>query len=195
MSKKNILFASLSVSISAAFSILLLSASTARPSAAEVTEPNSRGKYLVDISGCHDCHTPKVFTEKGPVLDESRLLSGHPSDAPLPELRKQMIQPGGWVLLNSHLTAAAGPWGVSYAVNLTPDLETGIGRWTEEAFVQSMRTGLHWGVGPAILPPMPWQNLAQMTDEDLRAVFAYLQSIKPIRNEVPAPVAFTDLTQ
>jgi len=153
----------------------------------------ARGKYLVQISGCHDCHTPKVFTDKGPILDESRLLSGHPSDSPLPELSRKMIEPGGWILMNSHLTAAAGPWGVSYAVNLTPDLETGIGRWTVEAFIQSMRTGLHWGVGPAILPPMPWQNLGEMTEEDLRAVFAYCLSVKPIHNEVPAPIGLGDL--
>lgn len=193
MNRRDTVLAGMSLSILAAFALFLFSGCSSGQPAAETVERVKRGKYLVQIAGCHDCHTPKVFTEKGPVLDQTRLLSGHPSDSVLPKLRKGMIEPGGWVLLNSQLTAAVGPWGVSYAVNLTPDLETGIGRWTEEAFIQSMRTGLHWGVGPAILPPMPWQNLAEMTDEDLSAVFVYLQSIKPIRNEVPAPIAFSDL--
>ena len=183
------------LSILIAFGVFLVSGRPPGQASSDTAEQVTRGKYLVQISGCHDCHTPKVFTEKGPILDESRLLSGHPSDLPLPELSQKMIQPGGWVLMNSHLTAAAGPWGVSYAVNLTPDLETGIGRWTVEAFIQSMRTGLHWGVGPAILPPMPWQNLAEMTEPDLHAIFAYLKSIKAVHNDVPAPLEFTELPE
>lgn len=151
------------------------------------------GRYLVTLGGCHDCHSPKVFTDKGPIPDEARLLSGHPADAKLPEFDVNSVRPDGWLLFNSHLTAAVGPWGVSYAVNLTPDLETGIGRWEEEAFIQSMRTGLHWGVGPPILPPMPWVNLSEAKDKDLRAIFAYLRSVKPVRNEVPAPMSLEEM--
>jgi hypothetical protein len=88
------------------------------------------------------------------------------------------------------LTAWAGPWGVSFGTNLTPDKETGIGEWTEEAFMQAMRTGKHQGQpnGRDILPPMPWQSIAQMTDEDLKMVWAYLRSIPPVKNQVPLPV-------
>jgi mono/diheme cytochrome c family protein len=149
-----------------------------------------RGKYLVTTSGCHDCHSPKVYTPEGlPQPDEKRLLCGHPADEGLPEFSHDWVTPGKWVLFNSHLTAAVGPWGISYAANLTPDDQTGIGLWTEDVFIKALRTGKHMGAGRPILPPMPWPNLAEMTDEDLGAMFAYLKSLPPVKNPVPAPVA------
>ena len=151
-------------------------------------DPVERGRYLTVMGGCHDCHSPKVFTERGPVPDESRLLSGHPEGLELPPLTADAVKPGGWIRLNDHLTAAVGPWGISYAMNLTPDEETGIGVWSEEIFIQAMRTGKHMGVGRPILPPMPWFNLAEASTEDLRAIFAYLQSLPPIKNRIPDPV-------
>jgi len=147
-----------------------------------------RGEYLVTIGGCNDCHTPKIFTEKGMELDTQRLLSGHPSDAKLPPLKPEMLKPGSWLLMNEHLTVAVGPWGMTYAANLTPDEQTGIGLWQEENFVKALRTGKHMGAGRPIMPPMPWMNLAQASDEDLAAIFAYLKSLPPIKNSVPAPV-------
>jgi hypothetical protein len=86
------------------------------------------------------------------------------------------------------MTAWAGPWGISYAANLTPDLNTGMGIWTEEMFIQAMRTGKHMGVSRDILPPMPWQNLATLEEDDLKAMFAYLRSIPAVVNHVPDPV-------
>ena len=144
-----------------------------------------RGRYLVTVSGCNDCHTPKVFAGGGTALDESRLLSGHPAELDIPEFSFDDIGPGRWVLINEHLTAAVGPWGVSFAANLTPDEETGIGDWTAEEFIGAMRTGTHRGIGRPILPPMPWFNLAMASDEDLQAMFAYLKSLPPIENQVP----------
>jgi hypothetical protein len=93
-------------------------------------------------------------------------------------------------LTNPMLTAWAGPWGVSFGINLTPDTETGIAEWTEQAFIQAIRTGEHQGQPNAreILPPMPWQALKEMTDEDLKAIWAYLRSIPPVKNQVPFPV-------
>jgi len=150
-------------------------------------DPLKRGEYLVTIGGCHDCHTPKVFTNGVMELDKSRLLSGHPGDATLPGVPENVLGPDQWgALTNAHLTAWAGPWGISYAANLTPD-KTGLGEWQVEQFVQAMRTGKHAGVGRPILPPMPWFNYAQMPDEDLQAVFAYLHSLPPIANKVPEP--------
>lgn len=147
-----------------------------------------RGAYLVNIGGCNDCHTPKLFAEAGPEPDQSRLLSGHPANAKLPPVPPGVIGPDQWgAIANNDLTAWAGPWGVSYAANLTPDA-TGLGSWTPESFVGAMRTGKHLGVGRPILPPMPWMDYAKMTDEDLRAVFTYLKSLPPISNTVPAPV-------
>ena len=86
------------------------------------------------------------------------------------------------------MTAFAGPWGVSFTANLTPDKETGLGEWTEEMFIATMRTGRHQGKGRPLLPPMPYFNLAALTDEDIKSVFAYLQSIPPVHNKVPAPI-------
>jgi len=150
--------------------------------------PVERGRYLVNIGGCSDCHTPKLFTADGPASDNSRLLSGHPAAAKLPPLPPGVIGSDQWgAIANNDFTAWAGPWGVSFAANLTPDA-TGLGSWTPENFIQAMRTGKHMGVGRPILPPMPWMDLALMTDEDLRAVFAYLKSLPPVSNAIPAPV-------
>ena len=149
-----------------------------------------RGAYLVGYGGCNDCHTPKLVTPKGPEPDPNRLLSGHPSTEKLPEIPPGIIGPEKWgALTNNDLTAWVGPWGVSFAANLTPDIRTGLGGWTEELFIKTMRTGKHLGVGREILPPMPWYTLAVLTDGDLGAIFAYLGSIEPIENEVPQPVS------
>ncbi len=158
-----------------------------------VTEtPAERGKYLVTIAACHDCHTPKIEGPGGkPVLDEKRLLSGHPEKAPYPTWSpKDMEQRSAMALINSNLTAWAGPWGVSFAFNLTPDKETGIAEWSEQNFMQALRTGKHQGQpnGRDILPPMPWEVYRFMTDDDLKAVYAYLRTIPPVKNQVPLPV-------
>jgi mono/diheme cytochrome c family protein len=148
-----------------------------------------RGKYLVTIGGCHDCHTPKVPGPDGaPVLDEKRLLAGHPEGEPFPTWNPaDLKQRNAAALTNPELTAWAGPWGVTFAINLTPDNATGIGEWSETNFVQALRTGKHQGQpnGRNILPPMPWQNTRAMTDEDLKALYAYLRSIPAVKNQVP----------
>lgn len=155
------------------------------PTPAEMVE---RGRYLVTLGGCNDCHSPKVFAGGGMSPDETRLLAGHPQDLEIPAYSFDEVGPGNWLLYNEHLTAWVGPWGVSFAANLTPDEETGLGDWTEEEFISAMRTGTHRGIGRPILPPMPWFGLAQATDEDLQAMFAYLQSLPAVSNQVPDPV-------
>jgi mono/diheme cytochrome c family protein len=148
-----------------------------------------RGEYLVSYGGCNDCHTPKIITPKGPEPDPNTLLSGHLSAEKLPEVPSGIIGTEKWgALTTNDMTAWVGPWGVSFAANLTPDNRTGLGGWTEELFIKTMRTGRHLGVGREILPPMPWYTLAALTDGDLNAIFAYLHSIKPIENEVPQPI-------
>ncbi|MFN0158592.1 MAG: c-type cytochrome [Bacteroidota bacterium] len=149
----------------------------------------ARGKYLVDFGGCHDCHSPKVMTPMGPVADTTRPLSGHPANEKLAEVPFEYIAPDKWAAVtNNHFTAWAGPWGISFARNLTPDVTTGLGSWTEEMFIKTMRTGKQMGEGRPILPPMPWPQVGSLTDDDLKAVFAYLQSVKPIENAVPDPI-------
>ena len=99
------------------------------------------------------------------------------------------LQPGQWGGISPDITAFTGPWGISYAANLTSDSATGIGAWGEDVFIKTLRTGKHLGAdnGRPILPPMPWNFINKMTDEDLRAVYAYLKSLPPINNRVPAP--------
>jgi hypothetical protein len=157
--------------------------------------PVERGKYLVTVGGCNDCHSPKNLTKDGPVPDESRLLSGHPADGKIPKFNAKDIRPDNWILTSPDLTTWVGPWGISYPANLTPDSTTGLGAWTADMFIKTLRSGKHMGVetGRSILPPMPWFEIAKMTDDDLNAVFAYLHSLKPVVNKVPAPVAPPDL--
>ncbi|MEP0775341.1 MAG: diheme cytochrome c-553 [Acidobacteriota bacterium] len=142
-----------------------------------------RGGYLVAVLGCSDCHTPFRMTPTGPQPDPSRAFSGHPAEMELPPPPPPQ---GPWLLAGvATNTAFAGPWGISYATNITPDEETGLGVYTEASFIAAMRAGRHLGAGRPILPPMPWAAYAHMTDEDLKSVFAYLKTLPPIRNAVP----------
>jgi mono/diheme cytochrome c family protein len=160
----------------------------AQTQAAAQEDPVKRGEYLVKIGACNDCHTPLRMGPNGPEPDMSRMLSGHPENIPLtlPELTDP-----NWMLLGSSTaTAYAGPWGLTFAINLTPD-DTGLGVWTEQMFIDAIRTGEHMGAGRPIFPPMPWPAYAQMTDEDLKAMYAYLRTIPPIKNQVPQFIART----
>ena len=144
-----------------------------------------RGKYLTTIGACNDCHSPKAKNGHGLALDTSRLLSGHPQNEPIPAIPQQ----DGWVLFGSGLTAFVGPWGVSYAANLTPH-DTGTGNWSFDQFKTAIRHGKYKGMEGSrdLLPPMPWEMYRHMTDDDLLAIFTYLRSIKPVDNLVPAPI-------
>ena len=140
-----------------------------------------RGEYLATVGGCGDCHTPKTASMKP---DSARLLSGSPSNAATPSKPAK----AGETVSAAGSTAFHGPWGISYAANLTPDPKTGIAsEYTEAKFIEAMRTG-KTPDGGSILPPMPWQNYSKMTDDDLKALWAYLQSIKPVKNKVKSPV-------
>ncbi len=148
-----------------------------------------KGRYLVQSGLCADCHSPKVFGPNGPELDLTRFLSGAPATNTIPEFPASVLGHDKWgAVASNDLTTWAGPWGISFARNLTPDVETGIGSWTEEMFLKALRTGKHMGEGRDILPPMPWQEIRKMKDEDLKAMFAYLQSLPPIHNPVPEPI-------
>jgi hypothetical protein len=149
------------------------------------TGDSKRGEYLVTVIGCNDCHTPLKMNAQGmPEPDMSRMLSGHPESLAMPPAPK--LDPGPWMWIGSATnTAFAGPWGVTYAANLTPDENTGMGIWTEDMFVRALRTGRHMGTSRLIQPPMPWPWLSKMTDDDLKSMYAYLRTIPPIVNHVP----------
>lgn len=147
----------------------------------------ARGAYLVKIMGCNDCHTPWKMTDRGPEPDMSRQLSGHPQDFVVTAPPKLGKGPWEWAAAGTN-TAFGGGWGVSFTANLTPDKETGLGKWTAETFIAAIRNGRHEGQGRPLLPPMPWPMYRNATDADLRAIFAYLQSIPAVRNRVPLPL-------
>jgi len=168
--------------------LLGIACQNAHPAPAAVSQAAliERGRQLVMLGGCADCHTPKAFDPKlkMPVPQQELALSGHPERGPEPQSKPGV---GDTAVIGGSFTSFATPFGVVYAANLTPDRETGLGTWSEDDFVKTLRSGHEKGTGRPILPPMPWQNLASQPDADLRAMYAYLHSIRPVKNRVPAP--------
>jgi mono/diheme cytochrome c family protein len=166
--------------------VVVLAAASATQSAQGPGTAIAGGKHLVDSMGCHDCHTPFKMGPNGPEPDMARALSGHPGDMKMPP---PPATSGPWMgSFAATMTAWAGPWGISYTANLTPHKENGLGAWTEQQFIDTLRTGRHLGRGREILPPMPWTAYKNLNDADLKAMFAYLRSLPPNANKVPPPV-------
>jgi cytochrome c553 len=135
-----------------------------------------RGRYLATIGACNDCHSPKIDAQQTP--DPKRPFSGRPQTTMAPSQNPNEIR------ASLDLTAWSGPWGVSYGANLTPEPETGIGRrYTEETFIKTLRTGKK-PEGEVLLPPMPWALYKAMSDDDMRALYAYLRTIPAVKNNV-----------
>jgi mono/diheme cytochrome c family protein len=144
------------------------------------------GEHLVKAGGCGDCHTPLKLGPNGPEPDMSRMLSGHPAGMKLPPAPPPS---GPWMVsIAATNTAYAGPWGTSFTANLTPDMATGLGAWSRDTFIQTIRSGRHMGRGREILPPMPVPAYRNFSDEELSAIFAYLHTIPAIENQVPEPL-------
>ena len=140
------------------------------------------GEHLVTIGGCNDCHTPKKMTPQGPVDDTTMRLSGHPAAMPAPDVDRRLMESKGLVV-TATFTSWVGPWGITYSANLTPD-ETGTGNWTEEQFVYALKNNMSKGLPGTrpLLPPMSMMPVQHMTVDELKAIFAYLRTIKPINN-------------
>ncbi|MGG9960660.1 c-type cytochrome [Ferruginibacter sp. SUN106] len=179
-----------------AMALIFVAVLVACKSKEETTKPTAtkeelikRGEYLVQISGCNDCHSPKKPGPNGPELVPELMLSGYSQDMPIPQGDKNVLA-AGFSVFAPDLTAATGPWGTSFSANITPDTATGIGGWTEEQFKKSLTKGKFKGQdgGRQLLPPMPWFNYAKMADEDVKAIFSYLKSIKPVNNAVRFPI-------
>jgi hypothetical protein len=153
----------------------------------------ARGEYLVTTTGCDDCHSPKKLGPQGPEIIAELRLSGYQQNNQLPKVNVAEIQKG-FTMFAPDFTATIGVWGASYAGNLTSDA-TGIGNWTEANFLNAIRHGKLKGLenGRDLLPPMPWQVYRNMKDEDLKAIFAYLKTSKPVENIVPAPKPLSSL--
>ncbi len=147
-----------------------------------------KGKALVIEYGCNVCHTPKIETVMGLIPDPDKLLSGHPEgDKELPNIPEGLLGDNKWAgVYSKSLTAWAGPWGISFAANLTPDKKTGIGNWSKQNFISTIRLGIHTtSLARELSPAMPWRHISTMSDEQLGAVYSYLMSLKPIKNKVP----------
>jgi mono/diheme cytochrome c family protein len=122
-------------------------------------QPMTWGQYLVELSGCGHCHTPGHFRGKE---DASRELGGSDVGFEVPGV-------GTFV----------GP-------NLTPDKETGLGKWTDQQIAAAIRSGVRPD-GRVLSPVMPWPNFNHMSDTDVQAIITYLRTLKPVRNKVPGP--------
>ena len=185
--KKSIMAACM---IGALLVALVLRADDAASDAAQAAKKEAqikRGEHLVKAGLCADCHTPKVMGQNGPEEDNTRMLSGHPAGEAMPP--PPALGKGPWGVVSSwDLTAWSGPWGITFTRNLTPDKETGLGKWTEQNFIDTIRSGRELGKGRPILPPMPIAGINNYTDDELRAIFAYLQSIPAVHNPVPEPI-------
>lgn len=146
-----------------------------------------RGNYLVNAIGCDDCHSPKKMGPQGPEVIPELRFSGYPSERPLQPVDSNAIK-NGWSMFGSDFTSTVGAWGMSFAANISSDA-TGIGNWKEEQFIKAIREGKSKGLdgNRSLLPPMPWPVYRNFSDEDLRAIFAYLKSTPPVHNVVPAP--------
>lgn len=174
-----------SLSTLSALAVVLAGSLLATTAVADTKEAGQiqRGAWLVSFGGCADCHTPFKMGPKGPEKDIARGLSGHPEAFRLPAPPK-LDNDWNWAG-SATMTAFVGPWGITYAANLTPDRDSGIGSWSKGDFVKAMKTGKHLGVGRPILPPMPWQALSTLPDKDLQAIYAYLMAQPAVKNRVP----------
>ena len=194
---RNSFFAITVIAISLTTAFLSCSTHSVSPekeaTAKDSTDKVKRGEYLVSIVGCDDCHSPKKMGPMGPEIIPELRLSGYPSGRPIQKADSNVVKQG-WALFNPDLTSAAGPWGMSFAGNITSD-ETGIGNWTEENFMRALRKGKYKGLETSrpLLPPMPWFVYKNMSDEDLKSIFAYLKTTKAVANVVPAPRQLADL--
>jgi mono/diheme cytochrome c family protein len=178
---------SIATLIGAALAIAAPLASSGEPAADAAAAKLAHGKYLVTIAGCNDCHTPLVMGPEGPERDMTRMLSGHPESLVMPP--RPVLPEGPWgAVAAATFTAWSGPWGVSFTANLTPDPETGLGKWTLQNFRDTLRTGRRMGRGREILPPMPIPMYKNLTDDDIESIFIYLQSIPAVKNHVPEPL-------
>ena len=152
-----------------------------------------RGSYLVNAMGCDDCHSPKKFGPQGMELDMEHRFGGHLAGSKLGKANTSVMK-DGYMLFALDLTSAVGPWGQSYAANISSDA-TGIGNWTEEQFFRAIREGKSKGLKESrpLLPPMPWFVYKNLNDTDLKSIFAFLKTTKPVENRVPGPKTMDEL--
>lgn len=194
---KKLFFVIAGIATASTFALISCSDTSAKTNTEVVISQDSlvkRGSYLVNAIGCDDCHSPKIFKPDGTMeIDMEHRFSGHLASSPLGKPNTSVIK-DGYMLFALDLTSAVGPWGQSYTANISSDA-TGIGNWTEEQFIRALREGKYKGMkeGRSLLPPMPWFVYKNMSDLDLKSIFAYLKTTKPIENRVPSPKSPNEL--
>lgn len=143
------------------------------------------GEHIVLIGGCNDCHTPKKMGPNGPEPDMTLMLSGHPAKTPPPPFDAKEAAKKGLVVTQT-FTAWTGPWGTTFAANLTPD-STGLGNWKEEQFLKALKEKKWMGLDNTrpLMPPMSLMPVTLLSDDELKAIFAYLKTVPPIHNIQP----------
>ena len=149
------------------------------------------GQAIIEGWNCSFCHSPQIKGPEGkPIADPNRFMSGHPADEKIPAVPDMVLTSPEWMefLDNLDSTAWATDNLVVFSANLTPDDETGIGSWTETEFVETLREGRHRGIERRIKYPMPWQELSELSDEELLSVYEYLMTLQPVSNEVPPSI-------
>jgi len=193
--RKKILALAMTLAISSVIFIACSDSTASEKKSIAMTneEKIQRGAYLVNSIGCDDCHSPKKVTATGFEIIPELRLSGYHAPATAVKPTMEAVNQG-WLLFGSDLTTAVGPWGQSFAANLTSD-GTGVGNWKEEQFIKALREGKYKGLDNTrpLLPPMPWFVYKNLTDDDLKSIFAFLKSTKPVKNVVPAPKPFNKL--
>ncbi len=142
------------------FAAVLMALALGSLAGAQAADPViERGRYLVTIASCIDCHTAGYFLGKP---DMTRQLAGSDVGFEIPG------------------------WGVFYGPNLTPDKETGLGGWTDAQIAAAIASGRRPD-GRQLAPIMPWRAFATLTKPDVSAIIAYLKSLPPVRSKVPGP--------
>jgi hypothetical protein len=187
---KRIIYPFLAIAITALIALPACKESvTVKPAITEISKDSliKRGEYLVSAVGCDDCHSPKKIGPNGLEIIPELRFSGFPNDGTVPPVNTAEVEKG-WVLFAGDLTSAVGPWGQSFAANISSDA-SGIGNWSEEQFRKAIREGKYKGMDGTrpLLPPMPWFVYKNFSDEDIKAIYSFLQSTTPVENVVPAP--------
>lgn len=176
------------------FSVFLMTQCDQKKEAPQVTAASAYngfesqvkwGEHLVKVGGCNDCHTPKKMGANGPENDMNLMLSGHPAQMPPANFDAKEAASKGLIVTQT-FTSWTGPWGVTYAPNLTSDT-TGIGGWQEEQFVKCLHEKKWMGLDNTrpLMPPMSMMPATEMSDDELKAIFAYLKSTSPVKNVAP----------
>lgn len=146
-----------------------------------------QGELLVMEGRCHFCHTPELNKNDKYY---GQILFGYPSNKKLPDLPDAPKGSQQWTDFLSNLDSTVWIAGnkIVFSANITPDIETGIGNWSKEDFINTIRTGMHPGWKKKVNKPMPWLDYAKLSNDQLTSIYLYLKSQKPVYNKVPEPL-------